>query len=102
VIGGIPIGPGVDYVGFDPDARLIFFSGSQGLSIYHEKSADVYEDAGAVKTQQSAKTMALDQKTKKVYVPAAEYVETPNTDPTKGPRRTMKPDSFVVLVVGKS
>src|SRR5260370_5386187 len=40
VIGSFPIGPGVDYAGFDPDARLIFFSGSEGLSIYHEKSAD--------------------------------------------------------------
>jgi DNA-binding beta-propeller fold protein YncE len=102
VIGSFPIGAGVDYAGFDPDARMIFFSVSSGLSIYHEKSADVYEDAGALKTQQSAKTMALDPKTKKIYVPAAEYVETPNSDPAKGPRRTMKPDSFVVLVVGKS
>jgi hypothetical protein len=59
VIRGIPIGPSVENAGFDPDARPIFFSGSQGLSIYHEKSADVYEDAGAVKTQQSAKTNGI-------------------------------------------
>src|SRR5438093_249448 len=44
VITSFPIGVGVDYAGFDPDAHLIFFSCSNGtLSIYREKSADVYE-----------------------------------------------------------
>ena len=87
---------------FDPEARLIFFSCGDGtLSIFHEKSADEIEDAGAVKTQQSAKTMAFDPKTKKVYLPAAEYTEVPATEPGKRPTRTMKPDSFLLLVLGK-
>jgi len=103
VIGSFPIGTGVDYAGFDPDAKLIFFSCSDGtLSIYREKSADAYEDAGAVKTQPSARTMAFDPKTRKVFLPAAEYQETPATEPGKRPTRTMKPGSFVVLVVGKA
>jgi DNA-binding beta-propeller fold protein YncE len=103
VIASFPIGAGVDFACFDPDARLIFFSCNDGtLSVFHEKSADEYEDAGAVKTQPSAKTMALDEKTKKIYLPAAEYVETPASDSTKGPRRSIKPGSFVVLVLGKS
>jgi len=103
VITSMPIGRGVDYAGFDPQAGLIFFSCGEGvLNIFHEKSADVYEDAGAVKTQPSAKTMAFDPKTKKIFLPAAEYLETPATDPTKRPTRSVKPGSFVVLVVGKS
>lgn len=103
VITSFPIGRGVDYAGFDPQARLIFFSCSEGtLSIFHEKSADVYEDAGAVKTQPSARTMAFDTKTKKIFLPAAEYTETPATEPGRRPTRTMKPGSFVVLVVSKS
>src|SRR5882762_2895910 len=103
VINSLPIGKGVDYAGFDPGAGLIFFSCGEGtLNIFHEKSADVYEDAGAVKTQPSAKTMAFDPKTKKVFLPAAEYQETPATDPTKRPTRSVKPGSFVVIVVGKS
>src|SRR6266513_156884 len=104
VINSFPIGAGVDYAGFDPNARLIFFScgaGAGTLSIYREKSADTYEDAGAVTTQQSAKTMAFDPKTKKIFLPAAEYTETPAAEPGKRPTRTMKPGSFVVLVVGK-
>ncbi|HEY5446096.1 MAG TPA: hypothetical protein VIJ87_16835, partial [Pyrinomonadaceae bacterium] len=92
-----------DYGGFDPNAKLIFFSCSDGtLSIFHEKSADIYEDAGALKTQPSARTMAFDPKTKNIYLPAAEYTETPATEPGRRPTRTMKPGSFVVLVVSKT
>src|SRR6266849_6980562 len=79
VIASFPIGSGVDWADYDPAAKLVFFSCADGtLSIYHEKSADEYEDAGAVKTQPSAKTMAFDPKTKKVFLPAAEFQETPN------------------------
>src|SRR5713226_7607196 len=103
VINSYPIGAGVDFAGFDPDAKLIFFScGAGTLSIYREKSADVYEDAGAVKTQPSAKTMAFDPKTKKVFLPAAEYTEGPPAQPGGRPTRTQKPGSFVVVVVSKS
>jgi outer membrane protein assembly factor BamB len=101
VITSFAIGTGVDFAGFDPSAKLIFFSCGDGtLSIYHEKSADVYEDAGAVKTQRSGKTMAFDPKTKKIYVPVADYDETPAAE-GKRPTRTMKPGSFVVLVLAK-
>ena len=102
IITTMPIGANVDYAGFDPDARLTFFSCGDGtLSIFHQKSPDAYEDTGGVKTQQSAKTMAFDPKTKNVYLPAAEYTETPAAEPGKRPTRTMKPGSFVLLVVGK-
>src|SRR5579872_3328201 len=102
VINSYPIGTGVDFAAFDPKAKLVFFSCGEGvLSIYHEKSANEYEDAGAVKTQPSAKTMAFDPKTGKIVMAAAEYVETPATGGAKRPSRTVKPGSFVVLVVGK-
>lgn len=102
VITSMPIGRGVDFAGFDPQAKLIFFSCSEGvLSVFHEKSADEYEDVGPIKTQPSARTMAFDAKTKKIFLPAAEYVETPATTPGGRPQRTMKPGSFVVLVVSK-
>ncbi|HKW96228.1 MAG TPA: YncE family protein [Bryobacteraceae bacterium] len=103
VINSFPIGAGVDYAAFDPAARLVFFSCGDGtLSIYHEKSANEYEDAGAVKTQTSAKTMAFDSKTRKIFLPAAEFEEDPHPEPGKRPRRSVKPGSFVVLVVGRS
>ena len=102
VITSFPIGKGVDYAAFDPQARMIFFSCSEGvLNVFHEKTADAYEDEGAVKTQPSARTMALDPKTKKIFLSAAEIIETPATTPGGRPQRTVKPGSFVVLVVGK-
>src|SRR5438094_223196 len=103
VISSFPIGKGVDYAAFDAQAKLIFFSCGEGvLNIFREKSADVYEDAGAVTTQPSAKTMAFDPKTKKVFLPAAEYTEGPPAQPGGRPTRTQKPGSFVVVVVAKS
>jgi DNA-binding beta-propeller fold protein YncE len=102
VISSFPIGRGVDYASFDPEAKLIFVSCSEGtLNIFHEKSADDYEEAGPVKTQPSAKTMAFDPKTKKIFLSAAEYVESPPTTPGGRPQRSVKPGSFVVLVVSK-
>jgi len=102
VITSFAIGRGVDYAGFDPQAKLIFFSCSEGvLSVFHEKSADDYEDVGPVKTQTGARTMAFDPKTKKIFLSTAEYVETPATTPGGRPQRTIKPGSFVVLVVSK-
>jgi DNA-binding beta-propeller fold protein YncE len=102
IINSFPIGRGVDYAAFDPQAKLIFFSCSEGvLNVFHEKSADDYEDQGAIKTQPSARTMAFDPKTRKIFLSAAEYVEAPATTPGGRPQRTIKPGSFVVLVVGK-
>jgi hypothetical protein len=102
VITSMPIGKGVDYAGFDSQAKLIFFSCSEGvLNVFHEKSADEYEDLGPVKTQPSARTMAFDRKTKKIFLSAAEYVETPPATAGGRPGRSIKPGSFVVLVVSK-
>lgn len=102
VISSFAIGRGVDYAAFDPQAQLVFFSCSEGvLNIFHENSADDYEDAGPVKTQPSARTMAFDPKTKKIFLSAAEFSETPASTPGGRPQRSIKPGSFVVLVVGK-
>jgi len=103
VITSFPIGRGVDFAGFDPQAKLIFFSCGEGvLNIFREKSADDYEDAGSVSTQPSARTMAFDPKTKKIFLSAAEIIESPATTSGGRPQRSVKPGSFVVIVVGKS
>jgi hypothetical protein len=46
--------------------------------------------------------MAFDPKTKKIFLPAAEFQETPNADPSKRPQRSVRPGTFAVLVVGRS
>jgi DNA-binding beta-propeller fold protein YncE len=101
-IASFAIGGGVDFAGFDPEARLIFFSCGEGvLSVFHQKSADEYEDVGPVKTQSGAKTMAFDPKTKRIFLPAVEYEEAAADGATKRPARTVKPGSFALLVVAK-
>lgn len=100
VITSVPIGANVDYAAFDPQSKQIFMSCGDGtLSIYRETSADTVEDAGAVKTQFGAKTLAFDAKTGTIFLPAVDYLETPASDPSKRPIRTVKPGSFVVLAV---
>jgi len=98
VIKSYPIGAHVDYAAFDPQSKLIFFSCGDGtLSIYHEKSADDYEDAGAVKTVDGARTMAFDQKTKKIFLPNTKRAPSATPDKPEQP----VPGTFNVLVVGK-
>ena len=102
VITSFPIGAGADWAEFDGEAAMaLVSSGGDGtIGAFAEKSATSYENVGPIPTQASAKTMAFDAKTKKIYLPAAEMVVTPAADGKKA-RRTMKPGSFVVLVLGK-
>ena len=48
-----------------------------------------------------AGTMAFDPKTRKIFLTAAEYNETPAATAGGRPQRSIKPGSFVVLVVSK-
>jgi YVTN family beta-propeller protein len=94
VITTLPIGERVDAVAFDSDNKLIFASNGGGtVSVIHQKSANEYESVGDILTQKSAKTMAFDPKTKRLFLSAAE-METP-----AGGRSKAKPGSFTVLVV---
>jgi alkaline phosphatase len=102
VITTLPIGANVDAAGFDSESHMIFTSNGDGtLSVIHEKSPNEYEDAGTVLTQPSAKTMAFDSKTKKIFLPAADVETIQPTDASQKPQRKVKPGSFAVLVVGK-
>ncbi len=101
-IASFPTGSGTDAAGFDDQGRNIFISNGEGnLTVIHQKSADEYTPEASVPTQQSAKTMAFDTKTKKVFLPAATVVITPAADPSQKPKRAVTDGTFAVLVVGK-
>lgn len=84
---------------FDPATHLAFASCENGiLSIIHEDSADKFSVVGNVKTQDGARTMALDPKTHHVFVVTADMKPAP--PPTKedpDPRRPIVPGTFVML-----
>ena len=96
VIATLPIGERVDAVAFDADNKLIFASNWDGtVSVVRQKSANEYESVGDIQTQKSAKTMAFDPKTKRLFLSAAEMAP-----PASGQGRMRpKPGSFTVLVV---
>lgn len=97
------IGDGVDATRFDDATRLAFASCGDGvLTVVREESPDKFSVAENVPTEPGARTMALDSKTHNVYLVTAKFGPPPAaTADNPHPRRTILPDSFVVLVVGK-
>ena len=97
------IGDGVDATAFDDETGMAFASCGEGvLTVVREESPDKFSVAENVPTQAGARTMALDTKTHSVYVVTAKFGPPPApTADNPHPRRTILPDSFVVLVVGK-
>jgi YVTN family beta-propeller protein len=103
VLTTLPIGDGVDANAFDQDTGLAFASCGEGvLTVVHEDSPDKFSVAGNAPTQPGARTMALDSKTHNVLVVTAKFGPPPApTADNPHPRRSIVPDSFVVLVLGK-
>lgn len=98
VIATPAIGEGVDANAFDPGTGYAFASNGEGtLTIVHEDSPDKYSAVETVTTKKTARTMALDVKSHKIFLPAAEF-----ESPASGERRgKMKPGTFVVLILEK-
>ena len=92
------IGNGPDAAAFDAESNEFFASCGEGLlTVVHEDSPDKYTVVENVPTKRSARTMGLDLKTHNIFMPAADF-----DPPAPGERRgKMKPDSFVIVVVGK-
>lgn len=111
ILASLPIGPGCDGCVFDADRQLAFSSngGDGTLTVVREEAPDKFSVVASIPTQTSARTMALDPKTHRIYLSAATYAPRleakaeNKTAPAKqggGRRGNMVPGSFVVLVVG--
>jgi len=92
------IGNGPDASAFDSGTNDFFASCGEGiLTVVHEDSPDKFTVVESVPTKRSARTMGLDLKTHNIFMPAADF-----DPPAPGERRgKMKPDSFVIVVLGK-
>ena len=103
VVSDLPIGDGTDAAGFDPETKLAFSSNGEGtLTVIREDSKDKFSVLENVQTQRGARTMTLDPKTHKIYMPTAQYGPTPApTAERPRPRPSILPNSFVILVYGK-
>jgi hypothetical protein len=97
------IGEGPDAAAFDPGTKLAFSSNGDGtLTVIKETGKDNYSAAEIVKTAKGARTMALDEKTHKIYLPTASFGPPPAaTASTPHPRPSILPGTFKILVLTK-
>jgi DNA-binding beta-propeller fold protein YncE len=94
----LPIGERVDAGAFDPETKLAFCSCGDGtVAVVRQEGPDKYVAVGSIETRPGSKTMALDPKTHRLYLPAAEFKPAAKG----GGRPAMVPGTFAVLVFGK-
>jgi DNA-binding beta-propeller fold protein YncE len=97
VVASLPAGQGIDGAAFDPGTQLAFTSnGRDGtVTVVHEDGPDKFTVVQTLKTEVSARTMAVDPVSHKIYLPAARF-EPPVAGSKERPK--MIPGSFKVLV----
>jgi DNA-binding beta-propeller fold protein YncE len=82
-IATLPIGARSDAAAFDPKRKLIFSSNGDGsLSVISEKDANTFVTVASVATLRSARTMAVDPVSGRLYVVAADTTVNPSADPS--------------------
>ena len=96
VIATPAIGAGADGAAFDPGTGFAFSSNGDGTLTIVQQTGGKWEVLENIATERGARTIALDEKTHKVYLPTA----TPG-QAAAGGRAPFLPDSFKVLVIGK-
>jgi DNA-binding beta-propeller fold protein YncE len=101
VVAQLPIGEHVDATVFDPERRLVFSSNGDGtITVVREEAGDKFRVVETIATARGAKTMAIDLKGRRLFLPTAEGLPPSATGPPRpnGPQFAM--GQFVVLVVG--
>ncbi|MDR3793369.1 MAG: YncE family protein [Terracidiphilus sp.] len=96
------IGDGPDAAGFSAAHNLAFASSGDGILAIVDAAAPNYPTIQKLATQTSARTMAYDPATDRIYLIAAKFGPRPEPTPqTPRPRPTVLPGSFTVLVVSR-
>jgi len=102
VITTVPIGAGVDGCAFDETAQLAFASCGEGITtIAKEEAPEKLSVVQTLKTERGARTMALDPKTHRIYLPSAQFQPPTSPSPGASPARpTIVPNTLKLLVYG--
>ena len=96
VVAALLVGALPDGAAYDPGTKLTFSSNRDGtLTVVRQNTKDEYTVLQTVKTAVGARTMALDTKTHKVYLPSAEF----GPKPAGSNYPSVVPGSFKVLVL---
>ena len=101
VLGGVPIGAGVDATAFDPGTRLVYASCGDGtLTVARASPRGALETVQSVPTQRGARTMALDLRTHRVFLVTADFGPPPPASAEHPhPRPAILPGTFRLLVL---
>ena len=98
VIASLPIGQGTDFDAFYPAKGLAFSSNREGtLSVIAERSPDKFEALSPIKTKFGARTMALDEKTGRIYLIASDVTQNTSVPVTDRNHFKTVPGSAEVL-----
>src|SRR5438552_11379538 len=102
VVGSVPIGAGVDGCAFDDASQLAFASCGDGTTtIAREEAPDKLTVIQTLKTERGARTIALDPRTHRIYLPTAQFEPAPTPSPGASPTRPkIVPNPLKVLVYG--
>src|ERR1700730_16865545 len=102
VITTVPIGAGTDGCAFDDVTQLAFASCGDGTTtIAKEETPDKLTVVQTLKTERGARTMAIDPKTHRIYLPTAQFQPAPSPSPGASPARpTIVPNTLKLLVYG--
>src|SRR4051794_8749420 len=102
VVASVPIGAGVDGCAFDDASLLAFASCGEGTTtIAKEEAPDKLTVVQTLKTERSARTMAIDPKTHRIYLPSAQFEPPATPSPGASPTRPkMVPNTMKLLVYG--
>jgi len=102
VVASVPIGAGVDGCAFDDATQLAFASCGEGTTtIAKEEAPDKLTTVQTLKTERSARTMAVDPKTHRIYLPSAQFEPAATPSPGASPTRPkMIPNTMKLLVYG--
>jgi len=97
VVTTVAIGAGSDGAAFDPGTGYGFSSNGDGTLTVVQQNAGKWEVLENIATERGARTIAIDEKTHKVYLPTAKVAPSAGG----GGRTSYLPNTFKVLVVGK-
>jgi DNA-binding beta-propeller fold protein YncE len=98
VVASFPTGEGADGAGFDKGLKTVYSSNGEGtLTVIKELSADKFSLVGNVVTKPGTRTIAVDQKTHKIYLPSGLFKAA--TKATFRPE--LIPGTFKILTVEK-
>lgn len=96
VVADLPIGAGVDATKF-AHGQAFASCGDGSLTVVSQKDGR-WQVEQVLKTHQGARTMGINPSTNTIYLPTADFE--PQAPGAKG-RPKMKPDSFMIVVVGQ-